>query len=104
MSELFGRLKIHEFRKRSRLVRSKMPNHWHMLSSSVTEEYDHAGSNEFHPDAAQTVALEQGQADRGKAPAATQTRLVNPDEAPDQRPRSRPRHVQSGNRQQASWL
>ena len=27
------------------------------------------------------VALEQGQADRGKAPAATKTRLVNPDEA-----------------------
>jgi integrase len=22
-----------------------MPNHWHMLSSSVTEEYDHAGSS-----------------------------------------------------------
>ncbi len=49
-------------------------------------------------------ALEQGQADWGKAAAATQTRLVDPDETPDRRSRSRPCHVQSGDRQQASWL
>jgi hypothetical protein len=28
-------------------------------------------------------ALEQGEADRGEAATATQTRLVDPDEAPD---------------------
>jgi integrase len=39
-------------------------------------------------------------ADRGKATAATQARLVDPDKAPDRRPCSRPDHVQSGNRQQ----
>jgi hypothetical protein len=43
MSELLGRLKIN--------VRSTMPNQWPMLSSSVTEEYDHAGSSECDPDA-----------------------------------------------------
>ena len=58
----------------------------------------------FTPTPHKTVALEQGQADRGKAAAATKTRLVNPDETPDRRPRSRPRDVQSGDRQQASWL
>jgi integrase len=48
--------------------------------------------------------LEQRQADRGKATAATKTRLVDPDEAPDRRLSSRPRDVQSGDRQQASRL
>jgi hypothetical protein len=37
--------------------------------------------------------LEQTQADRGKAVAATKTRLVDPDEAPDRRPQLRPRDV-----------
>jgi hypothetical protein len=50
-----------------------------------------------------TVALEQGQADRAKAAATTQARLVDLDDVPHQRPRSRPNHVQSGDRQQASW-
>ena len=52
----------------------------------------------------QARALEQGQADGGKAAAATKTRLVDPDEAPDRGPHSRPRNVQSGDRQQASRL
>ncbi len=46
MSELLGWLKINDLRNGSRLVRSTMPNQWQMLSSSVTEEYDHAGSSE----------------------------------------------------------
>jgi hypothetical protein len=49
----------------------------------ATEEYEYAGSSECYPFAPQTVALEQGQTDRGKAAAATKTRLVNPDEASD---------------------
>jgi integrase len=36
--------------------------------------------------------------DRGRATAATQTRLVDPDETPDRKPHSRPHHVQSGDR------
>ena len=43
-----------------------------------------------------TVALEQGQVDRAKAAATTQARLVDLDDVPHQRPRSRPNHVQSG--------
>ena len=66
-----------------------MPHQWLMLSSSITEEYDHAGKSECCTDASKTVALEQGQADRGKAAAATKTRLVDSYEAPDRRPRSR---------------
>jgi hypothetical protein len=50
------------------------------------------------------VPLEQGKADRGKATAATQTRLVDPDETPDRRSHARSRHVQSGDRQQAPRL
>jgi hypothetical protein len=56
------------------------------------------------PDAPKARALEQRQADRGKAAAATKTRLVDPNEAPYRRPHSRPRVVQSGDRQQASRL
>ena len=67
MSELLGWLKIHDLRKRSRLFRSTMPNQWHMVSSPVTEEYDHAGSSECCPDA-KADGLEQGQADRAKPP------------------------------------
>jgi hypothetical protein len=51
MSELLGWLKIHDLLERSRLFGSTMPNQWHMLSSPVTEEYDHAGSSECCPDA-----------------------------------------------------
>jgi hypothetical protein len=46
----------------------------------------------------------KGKLTGGKAPAATKTRLINPDEARDRWPHSRPRHVQSSNRQQTSWL
>jgi len=46
MSELLGWLKINDLRNGSRFVRSTMPIQWQMLSSSVTEEYDHAGSSE----------------------------------------------------------
>src|ERR1700676_2932505 len=67
------------------------------------KEYGHAGSSECLPNT-QASAVEQRQADRGKATAAPQTGLVDPDETPDRRSRSRPRDVQSGNRQQASWL
>jgi hypothetical protein len=51
MSKLLGGLKTHDLRKRSRLVGSRKSRQWHMLSWSVTEEYDHAGSNERHLDA-----------------------------------------------------
>jgi hypothetical protein len=47
----FGWLKLHDSSIGSGLVGSTMPHQWHMLSSSVTEEYDHAGSSEFDPDA-----------------------------------------------------
>src|SRR5260370_36420973 len=82
-----------------------MPIRWHMLLDlySRAEEYGHAGSCECDP-RAEASAVEQGKADRGKATTATQTRLVDSDEAPDRRSRSRPRHVQSGNRQQTSRL
>ena len=43
-------------------------------------------------------AVEQRKADGAEAAVATQTRLVDTDEAPS----SRPRHVQSGDRQRAS--
>src|SRR3984893_3922652 len=46
------------------------------------EEYGHAGSSECVP-RAQASAVEQGKADRGKAAAAIQTHLVDPDKAPD---------------------
>ena len=46
------------------------------------EEYDDAGSSECCP-SAQASALEQGKADRRETAAATQTRLVDPDETPD---------------------
>src|SRR5258708_1017848 len=68
------------------------------------EEYDHAGSSECDPNVPKTSAVEKGQAKGGKTAAAPQARLVDSDEAPDRRPRSRPRHVQPGNRQQASWV
>jgi len=44
-----GWLKIPDLGIGSRLVRSTMLYQWHMLSSSVTEEYDHAGSSECYP-------------------------------------------------------
>jgi hypothetical protein len=44
-----GWLKILDLGIGSRLVRSTMLHQWHMLSSSVTEEYDHAGSSECYP-------------------------------------------------------
>ena len=48
MSEFLGGLKIHYLRERSRLVGSTTPKQWHILSSSVTEGYDHAGSSECY--------------------------------------------------------
>jgi hypothetical protein len=50
------------------------------------------------------VPWNKGKLTGAKAAAATKTRLVDPDEAPDRRPSSRPRDVQSGDRQQASRL
>jgi integrase len=47
------------------------------------EEYGNAGSSECDP-GAQASAVEQGQAHGGKAAAATQACLVDPDETPDQ--------------------
>jgi hypothetical protein len=52
-----------------------MLHQWHMLPSSVTEEYDHAGSSECRPDASSTVAPEQRQADRGEAAPTTQAHV-----------------------------
>src|SRR6266849_319464 len=74
------------------------------FSSSATEEHNHAGSSERYPGAFQAGALEQRQGDWSKAAAATQTRLVDPDETSDRRSRSGPCHVQFGDRQQASWM
>ena len=50
------------------------------------------------------LSWNKGKLTGAKPAAATKTRLVYSHEAADRRPRSRPRHVQSGNRQQASWL
>ena len=48
MSEFLGGLKMHYLPERSRLVGLRMPKQGHILSSSVTEEYDHAGSGECY--------------------------------------------------------
>lgn len=56
-------------------------------SVSVTEECDHAKSEERHPDDPQASALEERQADRGEASTAAQTCPVSPDETPDRRSR-----------------
>ena len=45
-----------------------MPNQWHMLSSSVTEEYDHAGSSECYPDAHKRVPWNKGKLTGAKPP------------------------------------
>jgi hypothetical protein len=50
------------------------------------------------------VPWNKGKLTGAKPPLRPQTGLVDPDETPDRRSRSRPRDVQSGNRQQASWL
>jgi hypothetical protein len=50
------------------------------------------------------VPWNKGKLTGAKPPAPTQARLVDPDETADRGPRSRSGHVQSGNRQQASWL
>src|ERR1700730_7629051 len=60
MSDFLGSLKIHDLRKGSRLVGSTMPNQWHMLSSPVTEEYDHAGSVECAPESHRRVPWNKG--------------------------------------------
>ena len=46
----------------------------------------------------------KGKVTGAKPPLRPQTRLVDPDQTPDRRPRSGPRHVQFGDRQQAPWL
>jgi len=51
MRVLLGGLKIPDLRIGIRLVRSTMLRQWHMLPSSVAEEYDHTGSSECYPDA-----------------------------------------------------
>jgi integrase len=58
-----------------------------MLLPSVTEPRSmaYAGSSECVP-RTQASAVEQGKADWGKAAAATQTRLVDPDKTPDRGP------------------
>jgi hypothetical protein len=48
------------------------------------EEYGHARSTECDH-SAQAGAVEQRQTNRGKAAVAAQTRLVDPDKAPDRR-------------------
>lgn len=58
-------------------------------------KYDHAGSGQYEPNAPKSGAVNQGQAARRKAAAATETRLGDSDEASGRRSRSRPRHVQS---------
>jgi len=50
----------------------------------------------MRPAAPKRVPWNKGKLTGGKATAATQTRLVDPDEAPDRRPRSRPRHPGRG--------
>src|SRR6202163_4777367 len=75
-------------------------------SSSVTEPRSMAMQDqmECEPSTTNAGTAEQGKADRSEAATATQARLVDPDEASNRRPRSRPCNVQSGDRQQASWL
>jgi hypothetical protein len=62
--ERASRLKIHDFRK----VGSTMPNQWHMLSSSVTEEYDHAGSRERYPTPHKRLPWNKGKLTGAKPP------------------------------------
>jgi hypothetical protein len=50
------------------------------------------------------VPWNKGKLTGAKTAAATQARLVDPDETADRRPLPRSGHVQSGNRQQASRL
>jgi hypothetical protein len=50
-----------------------------------------------HDNRTQARALEQGEADRGKAAAPTKARLVDPDEAAGRRTDARLGNVQSGN-------
>ena len=53
MREHLGWLKIHDLRKKSRLVASReVPPVAHALLPCNRGEYDHAGSNECHLDAA----------------------------------------------------
>src|SRR5258706_15818564 len=53
------------------------------LSLSLAKEKDHGRPRKCDSYCQQAPALEQGQADRGKAAAALQTCLVDSDEAPD---------------------
>jgi integrase len=64
----FRLLKIHDLRKRSRLVGSRMPIQWHMLSSSVTEEYDHAGSSKCCPTPHKRLPWNKGRLTGSKPP------------------------------------
>src|SRR5271169_1291019 len=98
MRELLDRLKINDFRKGAGWSDRRCLTIG-TCSPRFNRGVDHVGTSKCYPDASKTVALEQGQADRGKAAATAQTRLVDPDKAPDRRPTSRPSHVQSGNRQ-----
>src|SRR5258706_1446584 len=83
-----------------------LPDAWGepCLFLSLAKEKDHGRSRKYHSYCEHKPALEQGQADRGEAAAASQTCLVDSDEAPDRGAGSRPCDVQSGDRQQASWL
>ena len=45
-----------------------MLNQWHMLSSSLTEEYDHAGSSECDPRAQKRVPWNKGKLTGAKPP------------------------------------
>jgi rhodanese-related sulfurtransferase len=47
------------------------------------------------PASQRRVPWNRGKLTGAKPPASTKTRLVDPDETPDRRPHSRPRHVQS---------
>src|ERR1700686_1000724 len=96
-----GRLKIPDLRIGSRVVRSKMLHPWDMLPSSVTDEYGHAGSSTPTPH--KRLPWNKGKLTGAKPPLRPKHRLVGLDDVSDRRPRSRPNHVQSGDRQQASW-
>src|SRR5258708_38034803 len=54
-----------------------------LVSLSLAKEKDHGRPRKWDSYCQQAPALEQGQADRGKAAAALQTCLVDSDEAPD---------------------
>jgi hypothetical protein len=77
---------------------------WACWSFFQTEENGHARSYRNLSKNPASLALEQGQDDRGQAAPTLKACLVNPDKAPGRRTDLRSGYVQSRNRQQIARL